>query len=166
MFSHSSTWLVASDRVASIASHVRGYHSSPSLPCFPIWRLSNLTLHSSSFFFLQMSDDDRLSLTTAVSDDEETATADPRAGSYGSSTYGSRSRSGAAAASFNCTGAVRKAGWVLVLRTILMFSSLLRLGTLRMPRSTAVTYEVRGWFLRTFHWKKTRGFDLDFFSYV
>lgn len=84
--------------------------SLPSPSRFPIWRISDLISSLSFFFcFFQMSDDDRLSLTTAVSDDEETA-ADPRASSYGSSTYGSRSRSGAAAASFNCTGAVRKAG--------------------------------------------------------
>ncbi|GFQ79710.1 hypothetical protein TNCT_382841 [Trichonephila clavata] len=59
------------------------------------------------FSLPQMSDDDRLSLTTAVSDEEE-APADPRSTAHPSS---SRSRSGAAAAaSFNCTGAVRKAG--------------------------------------------------------
>ena len=48
----------------------------------------------------QMSDDDRLSLTTAVSDDDD-----------GESESGtSPFRKSGAAASFNCTGAVRKAG--------------------------------------------------------
>ena len=50
----------------------------------------------------QISDDDRMSLTTAVSEDEE-----------GESAHNSpyrAPRSGTTAASFNCTGAVRKAG--------------------------------------------------------
>ncbi|XP_042906310.1 protein still life, isoform SIF type 1 isoform X4 [Parasteatoda tepidariorum] len=75
----------------------------------------------------EMSDDDRLSLTTAVSDEEDPA--DPRtssaghqqqhpSSSYGGS-YGNRSRSGAAAASFNCTGAVRKAGFLSVKKWLL-----------------------------------------------
>lgn len=49
-----------------------------------------------------MSDDDRMSLTTAVSDEED-----------GESVHASPYRAkqtGTAAASFNCTGAVRKAG--------------------------------------------------------
>ncbi|GBO12701.1 hypothetical protein AVEN_139024-1, partial [Araneus ventricosus] len=48
----------------------------------------------------QISDDDRLSLTTALSEEED--------GEARNSPY--RARSGSAAASFNCTGAVRKAG--------------------------------------------------------
>ena len=49
-----------------------------------------------------MSDDDRMSLTTAVSEEEE-----------GESVHNSpykAPRAGTTAASFNCTGAVRKAG--------------------------------------------------------
>ncbi|XP_054711975.1 protein still life, isoform SIF type 1-like [Uloborus diversus] len=74
----------------------------------------------------EMSDDDRLSLTTAVSDEEEAGAADPRAGAYGAGAAyggggggGGRSRSGAAAASFNCTGAVRKAGFLSVKKWLL-----------------------------------------------
>lgn len=53
---------------------------------------------------LQISDDDRMSLTTAVSDEEdgESVMASP----YKAKTTGT------AAASFNCTGAVRKAGYL------------------------------------------------------
>ena len=55
-----------------------------------------------------MSDDDRMSLTTAVSDEEEGESThnSPYRGSGG----GSRNAAGTASASFNCTGAVRKAG--------------------------------------------------------
>lgn len=53
---------------------------------------------------LQMSDDDRMSLTTAVSDEDD-------AESVHNSPYRAK-QTGTAAASFNCTGAVRKAGWV------------------------------------------------------
>ena len=52
-----------------------------------------------------MSDDDRMSLTTAVSDDDD-----------GESVINSPYRGkqiGTAADSFNCTGAVRKAGYKL-----------------------------------------------------
>ncbi|CAM1297612.1 TIAM1 (predicted) [Pycnogonum litorale] len=56
----------------------------------------------------EMSDDDRLSLTTAISDDDDTEISSPY-----------RSRSGAAAASFNCTGAVRKAGFLSVKKWLL-----------------------------------------------
>lgn len=51
-----------------------------------------------------MSDDDRMSLTTAVSDDDDGESAI-------NSPY--RKQTGTTAASFNCTGAVRKAGYVL-----------------------------------------------------
>lgn len=50
-----------------------------------------------------MSDDDRLSLTTAVSDDDD---GEQSAGGEPQSPF----RASRAAASFNCTGAVRKAG--------------------------------------------------------
>ncbi|XP_043212984.1 protein still life, isoforms C/SIF type 2-like isoform X3 [Amphibalanus amphitrite] len=64
--------------------------------------------------FLQMSDDDRMSLTTAVSDeDEEAAEASLHASPY------RVSRSGSSAASFNCTGAVRKAGFLSVKKWLL-----------------------------------------------
>lgn len=46
-----------------------------------------------------MSDDDKMSLTTAVSDDDD-----------GESVINSPYRGKQTAASFNCTGAVRKAG--------------------------------------------------------
>lgn len=49
-----------------------------------------------------MSDDDRMSLTTAVSDDDDGE-------SVMNSPYKAK-QTGQAAASFNCTGAVRKAG--------------------------------------------------------
>jgi len=54
--------------------------------------------------YSQMSDDDRMSLTTAVSDDDDVE-------SVHNSPYRAK-QTGTAAASFNCTGAVRKAGWV------------------------------------------------------
>ncbi|XP_064473099.1 protein still life, isoform SIF type 1-like [Ornithodoros turicata] len=55
----------------------------------------------------EMSDDDRLSLTTAVSDEDE------------GESRGSPSRSRSTAASFNCTGAVRKAGFLSVKKWLL-----------------------------------------------
>lgn len=62
-----------------------------------------------------MSDDDRMSLTTAVSDEED-------AESVHNSPYRAK-QTGTAAASFNCTGAVRKAGWVLypILQSVTFF---------------------------------------------
>lgn len=57
----------------------------------------------------QMSDDERLSLTTAISDDDDGETRD--------SPY--RAKSGAAAAAFQCTGAVRKAGFLSVKKWLL-----------------------------------------------
>lgn len=57
-------------------------------------------------FVLQMSDDERLSLTTAISDEDEYES--QRASPY-------RSK----AASFNCTGAVRKAGFLSVKKWLL-----------------------------------------------
>ncbi|XP_026674400.1 protein still life, isoform SIF type 1 isoform X1 [Ceratina calcarata] len=59
----------------------------------------------------EMSDDDRMSLTTAVSDDDD-----------GESVINSPYRgkqTGTAAASFNCTGAVRKAGYLSVKKWLL-----------------------------------------------
>lgn len=52
--------------------------------------------------FSQISDDDRMSLTTAISDEDD-------AESTQNSPYRGK-QTGTAAASFNCTGAVRKAG--------------------------------------------------------
>ncbi|XP_075232912.1 guanine nucleotide exchange factor still life isoform X2 [Lycorma delicatula] len=63
------------------------------------------------FYCLGMSDDDRMSLTTAVSDEED-----------GESVHNSPYRAkqtGTAAASFNCTGAVRKAGFLSVKKWLL-----------------------------------------------
>ncbi|XP_014226611.1 protein still life, isoform SIF type 1 isoform X3 [Trichogramma pretiosum] len=59
----------------------------------------------------EMSDDDRMSLTTAVSDDDdgESAVNSPYRGK----------QTGQAAASFNCTGAVRKAGFLSVKKWLL-----------------------------------------------
>ncbi|XP_037081042.1 protein still life, isoforms C/SIF type 2-like [Pollicipes pollicipes] len=62
---------------------------------------------------LQMSDDDRMSLTTAVSDEEEEGEASLHASPY------RVTRSGSSAASFNCTGAVRKAGFLSVKKWLL-----------------------------------------------
>lgn len=56
-----------------------------------------------------MSDDERLSLTTAISDEDDGETRD--------SPY--RAKSGAAAAAFQCTGAVRKAGFLSVKKWLL-----------------------------------------------
>ncbi|KAH7937901.1 hypothetical protein HPB49_017395 [Dermacentor silvarum] len=64
-------------------------------------------------FLKQMSDDERLSLTTAVSDEDETG--EPRSGSRAAGSGGGA----AAAASFNCTGAVRKAGFLSVKKWLL-----------------------------------------------
>ncbi|XP_058790073.1 protein still life, isoform SIF type 1 isoform X2 [Phymastichus coffea] len=59
----------------------------------------------------EMSDDDRMSLTTAVSDDDdgESVMNSPHKGK----------QTGTAAASFNCTGAVRKAGFLSVKKWLL-----------------------------------------------
>ena len=58
-----------------------------------------------------MSDDDRMSLTTAISDDDEIDD------NMQNSSY--RAKQSAMAASFNCTGAVRKAGFLSVKKWIL-----------------------------------------------
>ncbi|RWS28354.1 hypothetical protein B4U80_04821, partial [Leptotrombidium deliense] len=60
-------------------------------------------------FIRKMSDDERLSLTTAISDDDDGESRD--------SPY--RAKSGAAAAAFQCTGAVRKAGFLSVKKWLL-----------------------------------------------
>jgi len=52
--------------------------------------------------YVQISDDDRMSLTTAISDEDDGE-------SIMASPYKAKA-TGTAAASFNCTGAVRKAG--------------------------------------------------------
>uniref|UniRef100_A0A8D8VG35 T-lymphoma invasion and metastasis-inducing protein 1 n=2 Tax=Cacopsylla melanoneura TaxID=428564 RepID=A0A8D8VG35_9HEMI len=59
----------------------------------------------------EMSDDDRMSLTTAVSDEEDMESAHI-------SPYRAK-QTGTAAASFNCTGAVRKAGFLSVKKWLL-----------------------------------------------
>ncbi|XP_039294133.1 protein still life, isoform SIF type 1 [Nilaparvata lugens] len=59
----------------------------------------------------EMSDDDRMSLTTAVSDEDD-------AESVHNSPYRAK-QTGTAAASFNCTGAVRKAGFLSVKKWLL-----------------------------------------------
>ncbi|XP_044575823.1 protein still life, isoform SIF type 1 isoform X4 [Cotesia glomerata] len=59
----------------------------------------------------EMSDDDRMSLTTAVSDDDDGE-------SVMNSPYRGK-QTGTAAASFNCTGAVRKAGYLSVKKWLL-----------------------------------------------
>ncbi|XP_011302498.1 protein still life, isoform SIF type 1 isoform X5 [Fopius arisanus] len=59
----------------------------------------------------EMSDDDRMSLTTAVSDDDDGE-------SVMNSPYRAK-QTGTAAASFNCTGAVRKAGFLSVKKWLL-----------------------------------------------
>ena len=61
------------------------------------------------FFFLQISDDERMSLTTAISDDE--------IDQHSSSPVSTRPIN--SAASFNCTGAVRKAGFLSVKKWII-----------------------------------------------
>lgn len=65
--------------------------------CFK-WKTTNNIHHE------QISDDDRMSLTTAISDEDDGE-------SIMASPYKAKA-TGTAAASFNCTGAVRKAGWV------------------------------------------------------
>ncbi|XP_013177571.1 PREDICTED: protein still life, isoform SIF type 1 [Papilio xuthus] len=60
----------------------------------------------------EISDDDRMSLTTAVSDEEE-------AGESAMNSPYKGKQTGAAAASFNCTGAVRKAGFLSVKKWLL-----------------------------------------------
>ncbi|XP_034237865.1 protein still life, isoform SIF type 1 isoform X3 [Thrips palmi] len=59
----------------------------------------------------EISDDDRMSLTTAVSDDDDGESAH-------NSPYRAK-QTGTAAASFNCTGAVRKAGFLSVKKWLL-----------------------------------------------
>ena len=61
--------------------------------------------------YIQISDDDRMSLTTAISDDDE-IDENMQNSSYKMKPSGS-------AASFNCTGAVRKAGFLSVKKWIL-----------------------------------------------
>ncbi|KAF7384136.1 hypothetical protein V1477_000813 [Vespula maculifrons] len=66
---------------------------------------------TTTYTIKKMSDDDRMSLTTAVSDDDD-----------GESVINSPYRgkqTGTAAASFNCTGAVRKAGFLSVKKWLL-----------------------------------------------
>lgn len=87
-----------------------GGHSVPESAlmkmCFCFYSLACCIIISSLScrvcFCHQISDDDRMSLTTAVSDEEDGE-------SVMASPYKAKA-TGTAAASFNCTGAVRKAG--------------------------------------------------------
>lgn len=62
----------------------------------------DFVFHANRWFLFQISDDERMSLTTAVSDEDDGE-------SVMNSPYKAK-QTGTAAASFNCTGAVRKAG--------------------------------------------------------
>nr|XP_040575914.1 protein still life, isoform SIF type 1-like isoform X14 [Lepeophtheirus salmonis] len=71
--------------------------------------------HDSRLCYLtssEISDEDRMSLTTAVSDEEEVE-------SNHNSPYKTSKASSSSAASFNCTGAVRKAGFLSVKKWLL-----------------------------------------------
>ncbi|GIY09128.1 hypothetical protein CDAR_534951 [Caerostris darwini] len=88
----------------------------------PFWSLVGGPVRSNGFNMLydpQMSDDDRLSLTTAVSDEEEGGGEVRPHPSSATTPSSSSSRRAAAAASFNCTGAVRKAGFLSVKKWLL-----------------------------------------------
>jgi T-lymphoma invasion and metastasis-inducing protein 1 len=63
---------------------------------------------TTDFFYNQISDDERMSLTTAISDDEIDHSSSPVS-----------TRPINSAASFNCTGAVRKAGFLSVKKWII-----------------------------------------------
>uniref|UniRef100_A0A0K2T8C0 PH domain-containing protein n=1 Tax=Lepeophtheirus salmonis TaxID=72036 RepID=A0A0K2T8C0_LEPSM len=65
-----------------------------------------------AIFLCKISDEDRMSLTTAVSDEEEVE-------SNHNSPYKTSKASSSSAASFNCTGAVRKAGFLSVKKWLL-----------------------------------------------
>lgn len=71
-------------------------------PCEPSVHDRLYSSHRVVLSARQISDDDRMSLTTAVSDDDDGESAH-------NSPYRAK-QTGTAAASFNCTGAVRKAG--------------------------------------------------------
>ena len=77
--------------------HASRSKSPPAPPAYPHYIC---ILPFSALF--QISDDDRMSLTTAVSDEDDGE-------SVMASPYKAKA-TGTAAASFNCTGAVRKAG--------------------------------------------------------
>lgn len=74
---------------------------TPNLIKAPLINASFACLHIFTNI-LQISDDDRMSLTTAISDEDDGE-------SIMASPYKAKA-TGTAAASFNCTGAVRKAG--------------------------------------------------------
>ncbi|XP_013783469.1 protein still life, isoform SIF type 1-like, partial [Limulus polyphemus] len=95
-----SSMSVADSSAAGTRDPSPSFYGQPSLESAD----SRIYLTSS-----EMSDDDRLSLTTAVSDEED---AETRNSPF-------RARSGTAAASFNCTGAVRKAGFLSVKKWLL-----------------------------------------------
>lgn len=73
-----------------------------NLCIFPLSLFFPSRHHSFGAQFSQISDDDRMSLTTAISDEDDGE-------SIMASPYKAKA-TGTAAASFNCTGAVRKAG--------------------------------------------------------
>lgn len=82
-----------------------------------------VALISFSLFTFQISDDDRMSLTTAISDEDD-AESNPNSSSpykaAGSMTKAHQmGGGGGSAASFNCTGAVRKAGFLSVKKWLL-----------------------------------------------
>jgi len=74
---------------------------------YRVKRISGKVSDSGNNLF-QISDDDRMSLTTAVSDEDDPE--GPEGDSVHNSPYRAKQMRGDSAASFNCTGAVRKAG--------------------------------------------------------
>ena len=70
-------------------------------------------------FSMQISDDERMSLTTAISDDEIDRSSSPVS-----------TRPINSAASFNCTGAVRKAGFLSVKKCLIRKKHKVRLRAL------------------------------------
>lgn len=88
----------------------------PYLSCM-IFTVTNafVAVEDKTWCTFQMSDDDRMSLTTAVSDDDDGE-------SVINSPYRGGKQTGTAAASFNCTGAVRKAGYIVCTCSIKIMS--------------------------------------------
>ncbi|XP_045027574.1 protein still life, isoforms C/SIF type 2 isoform X7 [Daphnia magna] len=84
------------------------------------WRIT--PAECNALFLCKMSDDDRLSLTTAISDDDDggggCGESEGQHHGHQSGTTSPFRKSGAAA-SFNCTGAVRKAGFLSVKKWLL-----------------------------------------------
>lgn len=87
-----------------------------------------------------MSDDDRMSLTTAVSDEDDGE-------SVHNSPYRAKQTT-TSGASFNCTGAVRKAGYVFVLISlsstqVLYYSLLVKVKEVLSSTPRFITYGTR-----------------------